>query len=372
MRRIGRAPALDLAPAARLTLNDVSRTYRVREFAIVTGLTTKALRHYDRVGLLRPHRTQTGYRVYRTDDLLRIEQIAALKLLGLSLRQIREVLQDGGLPLDEALLAQRGALLERRHQIDRALSAIDHARGAAASGGNDHTEVLAELMKALATARVDVLRKYFGDDAWVRWRSRHPSWPSADWIALYREAHAALDEDPAEPHAQELARRCIALFEAETDGDPAIRTALRSASGNHDEWIAFIQSAMPDVAVERVSRFLATAAWAKWDAPDGHRYDTPRVRPRASASATALMHEFAEALDEDPRGERVQQLLGRWGALLDEQCGNDSQTRDEMVRAAARWRNWPDGMRRWVAYTYDMSVGTWERVMTLMDAAQAA
>lgn len=349
----------------------MGRTYRVREFAIVAGLTTKALRHYDRIGLLRPHRTQAGYRVYRTDDLLRVEQIAALKLLGLSLRQIRQVLQDGVLPLGEALLAQRGALLERRHQIDRALSAIDRARDAA-EHEHDDAEVLAELTTALAASGVDVLRKYFSDDAWVRWRSRHPSWPSAEWIALYREAYAALDEDPAGPHAQDLARRCIALFDAETDGDPAIRTALRRATGNHDEWIAFIQRAMPDVAVERVSRFLAGAAWATWNAPDGHSYDTPRVRPRASASTTALMHEFAGAIDEDPRGERVQQLLGRWAALIDAQCGNDAQTRDEMLRAAARWRNWPAGMRRWVAYTYDMNIDTWERVMTLMDAARAA
>jgi hypothetical protein len=89
---------------------------------------------------------------------------------------------------------------------------------------------------------------------------------------------------------------------------------------------------------------------------------------QASASATALLHELAAALGEDPRSARIQQLRRRWEALIDAQSGGDARTRHEIHRAASRWRNWPDGMRRWVAHTYRMDVGTWERVMTLSDA----
>lgn len=349
------------------------KTYRVRAFAALAGITARTLRHYDRIGLLRPSRTTSGYRVYSDEDLLRLQQIAALKLVGFSLRQIRRVLQEGGvLPLREALRAQRAALRERRTQLDRALVAIDRAYDAAGALEEDSAEVLAELMEVLAVTSVDVLRKYFSDDAWVRWRAQHTSWPSAEWIALYREAQSALGEDPAGAHAQELARRCITLFEAEADGDPAIRTALRKASMNHDEWFAVVQTAMPDVDVERVSRFLANAAWARWDAPDGRSYETPRVRPKASAASTALLHEFAAVLDQDPRSDAVQQLVNRWSALINQQSGGDPQIREEIQRAAVRWRNWPDGMRRWIAYTYGMDVETWERVMVLIEAARQA
>jgi MerR family transcriptional regulator, thiopeptide resistance regulator len=350
----------------------VTQSYRVREFAALAGVTTKTLRHYDRIGLLSARRNGSGYRVYRDDDLVRVQQIAALKLLGFSLSQIRRVLEGGALPLREALRAQRAALMERRGQIDRALTAIDRAHDASMVEGRDTSVILAELMEVLAMAGVDVLKKYFSEDAWIRWRSRHASWPSSEWIALYREAQSGLDEDPAGQHAQDLARRCIALFEADTDGDPAVRTALRKASQNHDEWLSVVKAAMPEVDVERVSRFLANAAWARWDAPDGRSYETPMVRPRASASTTALLHEFATALDEDPRSARVQQLLARWAGLIEAQSGDDPQIREQIRRAAARWRNWPDGMRRWVAYTYGMNVTTWERVMALIDAARAA
>jgi DNA-binding transcriptional MerR regulator len=354
-----------------LTLELMRKTFRVREFAALAGVTGKTLRHYDRVGLLTPRRTDAGYRIYSADDLLRLQQIATLKLLGFSLAQVRRVLQDGVRPLREALPAQRAALQERRAQIDRALMAIDRAEQAQGDRQDD-TAVLAELMGVLSMGSVEVLKKYFTDEAWLRWRSRHDSWPSAEWMSLYRETQSALSEDPAGSHAQELARRCIALSEAEAAGDPGVRTALRMAMVNQEDLLTVLQAAMPDVEVERVSRFLAEAAWARWDAPDGESYETPRVRPRASASATALLHEFVTVLDDDPRGQRVQQLVGRWTSLLEEQSGGDAEVREQLDRATARWRRWPPGMRRWVASLYGMPVETWERVMTLIEAAQPA
>ena len=70
-----------------------SRSYRVHEFAELAGVTVKALHHYDRLGLLTPRRTEAGYRVYAERDLVRLEQIVALKFLGLPLRQIKALLE---------------------------------------------------------------------------------------------------------------------------------------------------------------------------------------------------------------------------------------------------------------------------------------
>jgi DNA-binding transcriptional MerR regulator len=344
--------------------------YRVREFAALAGVTTRTLRYYDRVGLVTPCRTTAGYRVYTPHQLLRLQQIAALKLLGFSLKQIRQMLHGGILPLREALQAQTAALRERREQLEQSLNAVERAYGAVLAGRNVDG-VLSEVMEVFAMSRLDVLKKYFTQDAWDRWRARHTTWPSADWIALYREAQSAVDEDPAGEHAQDLARRCIALAESEANRDPAIRTALRKATMNCQEWSALLQAGMPDVDVERVSRFLANAAWARWDAPDGQSFETPRVRPQASASATAVFHELAAALDVDPGSEHVQKLLRKWKAVIAAQSGGDPQTLRDIQRAASRWRHWPDGMRRWVAYTYGLDALTWERVMTLLESAPA-
>jgi len=83
------------------------RHYRVQEFAALTGVTVKALHHYDRLGLLKPQRTAAGYRLYAERDMERLEQIVALKFLGLPLKQIKVVLERAALELPEALHMQR-------------------------------------------------------------------------------------------------------------------------------------------------------------------------------------------------------------------------------------------------------------------------
>ncbi len=67
----------------------LSRHYRIHEFARLAGVTVKALHHYDRLGLLQPGRTEAGYRVYCERDLETLEQIVALRFLGIPLKQIR-------------------------------------------------------------------------------------------------------------------------------------------------------------------------------------------------------------------------------------------------------------------------------------------
>jgi MerR family transcriptional regulator, thiopeptide resistance regulator len=85
----------------------VSSSYRIQEFADLSGVTVKALHHYDRLGLLKPGRTDSGYRVYVDADLERLEGIIALKSLGFSLSQVGAILASGSIALPDALRAQR-------------------------------------------------------------------------------------------------------------------------------------------------------------------------------------------------------------------------------------------------------------------------
>lgn len=59
-----------------------------------TGLTVRALRVYEREGLLKPSRTANGWRRYGPDDLMRLNTISVLKALGLTLAQIRKLLRE--------------------------------------------------------------------------------------------------------------------------------------------------------------------------------------------------------------------------------------------------------------------------------------
>ena len=104
---------------------------QIGEVAQLLGITPKTIRHYSKLGLLKePERTGAGYRLYSTNDLLRLQRIRRLQTLGLSLKQIktvlgepqyertlREVLQS----LDNELEAQIQKLEQRRERIKKLL-----------------------------------------------------------------------------------------------------------------------------------------------------------------------------------------------------------------------------------------------------------
>src|SRR5579871_1237892 len=100
---------------------------KAQEFAEMAGVTVRTLHHYDRLGLLRPGRNGSGYRVYRERDLERLEQIVALKFLGLPLGQIRKLLDQEVADISYALRMQREVLEDRRRLLDKAIRAIREA-----------------------------------------------------------------------------------------------------------------------------------------------------------------------------------------------------------------------------------------------------
>ena len=102
----------------------MSKLYQAREFAELAGVTVRALHHYDRLALLRPKRTDAGYRLYGIRDLERLEQIVALKFLGLSLKQIKNLLDRDTRALPAVLKSQRRALEEKRQRLDQAIGVI--------------------------------------------------------------------------------------------------------------------------------------------------------------------------------------------------------------------------------------------------------
>lgn len=59
------------------------KVWRVGQLAASTGLTVRALHHYDHLGLVRPSaRTASGYRLYEEADVARLYQVLALRQLG--------------------------------------------------------------------------------------------------------------------------------------------------------------------------------------------------------------------------------------------------------------------------------------------------
>ncbi|XVQ88873.1 MerR family transcriptional regulator [Microbispora siamensis] len=73
--------------------DDAGRRWSIGELARATGMTVRALYHYDEIGLLSAsERTPAGHRRYTERDLRRLYRVRALRALGLSLEEIAGVL----------------------------------------------------------------------------------------------------------------------------------------------------------------------------------------------------------------------------------------------------------------------------------------
>lgn len=99
-------------------------SWSIQQVARMSGVTARALRYYDEIGLLRPDRVGTnGYRYYESPQLLRLQQILLLRDLGLDLATIGAVVDAERDPI-EALRRHHRRLLEERGRLDRLASTV--------------------------------------------------------------------------------------------------------------------------------------------------------------------------------------------------------------------------------------------------------
>lgn len=91
----------------------------VKEVSRLTGVSVRALHHYDAIGLLRPAKiTEAGYRLYDEENLRRLQQILLFRELQFPLKEIAAILDSPGFDPDEALRQQIRLLELRRERLD--------------------------------------------------------------------------------------------------------------------------------------------------------------------------------------------------------------------------------------------------------------
>ena len=101
-------------------------TWSIVEVARLSGVTSRALRHYDAIGLLPPaHVGSGGRRYYDAPELLRLQQILVLRELGLGLDAVAEVLaRTSGQDAVVVLRHHHERLLAERDRLDRLAATV--------------------------------------------------------------------------------------------------------------------------------------------------------------------------------------------------------------------------------------------------------
>lgn len=99
--------------------------YTIQELSRLSGVTTRALRWYDKIGLLKPSgRTEGGYRLYGPAEVDRLQDILYYRALGVELARIRECLDTPDFDRLAVLRGHLAALEEERGRIQKLINSV--------------------------------------------------------------------------------------------------------------------------------------------------------------------------------------------------------------------------------------------------------
>ncbi len=119
------------------------------ECAARTGLTVRALRVYENYGLITPGRSAAGWRRYGAQELLKLNEIGLLKVLGLTLNQIHDLTRRPSPPsLRQLLELQLGTWKHRRAEAERGQAVAETALRQLQTGHSLSVEELCSLIRS--------------------------------------------------------------------------------------------------------------------------------------------------------------------------------------------------------------------------------
>lgn len=163
---------------------------KIGEVAKITGLTIRALRHYDRIGLLKPKEfTEAGYRIYDEADMETLQQILFFRELDFPLNEIKAILSAPDYD-KEAIMRRHGELLrQKRERLNGLIALIDNN----VKGEKNMS------FKEFDNTKINEERKKYAEEVKQRWGKSEQYQQSERKTALYdKEQWQQLDEEGAD------------------------------------------------------------------------------------------------------------------------------------------------------------------------------
>ncbi len=202
--------------------------YTVQKLGRLAGISTRTLRYYDEIGILKPARTSSsGYRIYGQAEVDRLQQILFYRELDFSLEQIKSILTDPSYDATQALIEHRERLLDKKKQLDALIANVEKTM--AAKEGRI-TMSNQEKFEGFKQKLIDENEAKFGSEI----RNKYGD-------ATIDKSNAKLKNmtEAEYEEVQRLEREMFAaLAEGMHTGDPAGDTAQKAAD-LHKQWLTF-------------------------------------------------------------------------------------------------------------------------------------
>ncbi|MCC3358113.1 MerR family transcriptional regulator [Bacillus sp. REN16] len=202
--------------------------YTVQKLAKLAGVSTRTLRYYDEIEILKPARiNSSGYRIYGQDEVNRLQQILFYRELGVNLTDIKQIMTNPAFDESKALEEHREQLLDKRKQIDQLIANVEKT---IAQKEGRITMSDQEKFEGFKKKALDENEKKYGKEIREKYGEETVKQSNQKFMNLSKEDHEAVTR-----LSEELMET---LRDAMLTGDPAGELGQKAAE-THKKWLMF-------------------------------------------------------------------------------------------------------------------------------------
>lgn len=200
--------------------------YTIGELGKLAGVSTRTLRHYDKIGLLKPARTSpSGYRLYGPAEVDRLQQILFYRELGFELERIKAIVSAPDFDGASALKEHLASLVAKRSQLDTLIANVEKSIEAV-----EGKRIMAdqEKFEGFKRSLIEENEKRFGKEVRERYGDEAVERSNAKLMGMSKEEYERGEALAAQIHET--------LRAAMETGDPAGELAQKAAD-LHRQWL---------------------------------------------------------------------------------------------------------------------------------------
>ncbi|MBY0756901.1 MerR family transcriptional regulator [Clostridium sardiniense] len=202
--------------------------YTVQNLSKLAGVSTRTLRYYDEIGILKPARiNSSGYRIYGEEEIDILQQILFYKELGINLDAIKSILENPSFNKLNSLKDHHEKLLEKRKQLDLLIKNVEQT---IASVKGDVKMDNKEKFKGFKQKIIDDNEKKYGKEI----RNKYGN----DTIDKSNKLFANMSEEDYNKFNSLSEEINKTLLEAFKTNDPSSNLAQKVAN-MHREWLLY-------------------------------------------------------------------------------------------------------------------------------------
>lgn len=285
----------------------------VNELSKLTKVTVRTLHHYDKIGLLKPSlRRSNGYRLYSEADLLKLQQIIALKFFGFELSRIKLLMQEE-INIFDHFRAQQSFLEQQVKSLQVASQTLEAILCESSPNTSVPWKTIIKLIKDYQMTKElkyawvakalnpTELKEYasFEQGLETRFTAEEAEASRQEWLDLVKDIEANLDKDPTSNFGVDMGKRCMDWVNAVF---PKENAALRATL-----WEKGFKGGFTEVPSKVV-------AWLDKATSEYHKRRIYAILDQMSI------------LSSDA-------LLKLWNDILSEICGDDQAHKDAVYEA---------------------------------------